>query len=441
VEQLKPTAHTEDPKSSAESLMEVMMARIERLESDCNFFRTRQVAMALSDYDIAVLGSSTGHEDDAHSECDSSILSLPSLHGATSVLPTINVLNQTVASHIDDDLPETPGQKQLPNASPSMDWNYLPRRAYKDLQTLEKETRNINEDVLRQSFDAYFLRINPHYPCLNENYIRSRLEQFLTNQNTFFPIGGGDRYQFIALVNLMQAEVKILGDSCSSSNDVPGWEEFCRADSILSQLIWLGNGNLWTIQCLLMKGRYLLYLEKPDSGFDTVSQAVRLCFKLGLHDQLSWSNCHPFETVMRQRIFWSIFCLERQLAWICGAPYLIRESDVRVDLPPSLDDKAIFPFEPLPEESHEQSSAPYLIGVAKLGKLCSEIWDVHIGMNAAKPTSQEFVVSMDARILYYASQLPEILQWHNNLHRLDGTTNTPHYILQQTIFLHLVSDF
>lgn len=52
-------------------------------------------------------------------------------------------------------------------------------------------------------------------------------------------------------------------------------------------------------------------------------------------------------------------------------------------------------------------------------------------------TGQEFIASIDARIIYTMGQFPEHLQWDRNIHRLTGTTDVPHYILRQTIILYL----
>jgi hypothetical protein len=251
-------------------------------------------------------------------------------------------------------------------------------------------------------------------------------------------IDNADYYQFVALVNLVQAEVKILSEAWQDSSRVPAWEEFCRAENILTHLTWLGNGNILTIQCLLIKARYLLYIEKADSAYDTMGRIVSLCFKLGLHDQPSWTNCSPFATCMRQRIFWTTFYLERNIAFNCGAPYRVRESDFKVDLPKFYDDKSMHPSEPLPEEMPERSYGPYLSGAIKWGRLCSEIWDTLFGVNAVKPISQEFVASIDARVTYTMNQFPAHLQWSTNIHRLTGDTDVPPYILRQTIILYLV---
>ena len=162
-----------------------------------------------------------------------------------------------------------------------------------------------------------------------------------------------------------------MSEDWADSNTVPGWNDFCRAENILTHLTWLGNGNILTIQILLIKARYLLYIEKADSAYDTMSRVVSLCYKLGIHDQPSWiaRGCTPFEIVMRQRIFWTTFYLERNVAFNCGSPYLIRETDFKVDLPLNLEDLKMFPNEPLPAEYPELSYGPYLSAAVKWGRL------------------------------------------------------------------------
>ncbi|KAF2494376.1 hypothetical protein BU16DRAFT_589184 [Lophium mytilinum] len=409
-----------------------MMARITSLERDRNMLK--------SHLSINNDQQSPSQENDSSSPSGSttSATSIPEseqFHGATCLFTPIEVVNRVVACHDEEQHGEpTPDNKDVENVK-SVYWTNLSPGGNKTIEAFEKETRLGDVASLRHYIDIYFSHMNPHYPSLNENQFRADFDRFLSNNTS--EIETADLPQFIALINLMHAEVKLLSDDWSDSSLVPAWDEFCRAESILNRLTWLGNGNMLTIQCLLIKARYLLYIEKSDGAYDTMAKVVRLCFQLGLHDQTSWKECTPFEIAMRQRIFWTIYYLERNIAFNNGSPYLIRDTDFRVDLPKGYEDKFMFPDRPLPAENPERSSGPYLCSAIKWGKMCAEIWDSVFATSAPKPASQEFVASMDARVQYAISQIPPHLQYAKNLERLDTPGSVPSYVLRQTVILHL----
>lgn len=417
------------------------MERIAKLERDNYALKARveNSTVTVDDDSHSSSGYTSDNDDTTVSESDGGRMTIDGIfvHGPTSLLEPIEVLNRTVAG-VDSEASTSPESKHesqdADRASSS-----LPRGGNRTIRTLEKETRLYDMEGLTKSLDVFFTCLNPHYPCLNENQFRTQFQEYLSLGKGHNPPNHADRHQFVALINLICAEVKVLSGESHESHSVSGWDEFCRAEEILSHFTWLGDGNLLTVQCLIIKARYLLYIDKANAAYDTMSRVVRLCFRIGLNNQTSWTNCTPFEVAMRQRIFWTVFYLERNLALTCGMPYLIRASDFKVDLPMNLDDHFMSPTEPLPVETPERSYAPYLSFIVKWGELSSEIWDAIFGVNAQKPTSQEFVASMDGRILYTISQIPLHLQWQHNLHRLDTATDVPKYIIRQTAILHLVS--
>lgn len=217
---------------------------------------------------------------------------------------------------------------------------------------------------------------------------------------------------------------------------VPGWKEFTRAEHILSHTTWLGRGNLLTVQCLTLKTIYFLFIEKQNAAYDAISTAVRLTYQLGLHDQTTWQSNDPFDMTMKQRVFWCIYCLDRNVALVCGVPYLIRESYFTVDLPKCTDGNDV-PISPSSSDP-ESISLPYLYGTIKWAKLCSEIWDAMFGMNVSNLTSQEFVATMDARIMLLIHDLPPQLQWHHNILESAEIRRYPLFVLRQNILINLV---
>jgi hypothetical protein len=417
---------------------ESVMARLERLEKDLVMFKHHNVGNSESnDTESESSESDEVFDPEADSPSNASTATtLPlsdAFHGASSLYEPISVLNRIVAAGEDrqDSMPEREGTP--------FNWPHLPRNHNTDVKTLEKNTK---ADIpgLRRSIDQYFSHLNPHYPSLNENKFRAEFESFVRDTDQPNSV---DRCQFVALVNLIHAVVLILDSNSTDNTTVPGWTEFCRAESILSQLFWLGgDGNILTLQCLLVKCHYLLYLEKSDSAHDTMGRMIHLCFLLRLHNQASWTGCSDFEIVMKQRIFWSIFITERILAVNGGIPYLLRDTDFEVDYPRNYDDKSMFPDRPLPElEIPERSFSPYLRASSKWGRFGSEIWDTLFSVKAQVKKStldSEFVVTMDARLLHAASLLPTQLQWEHNVHRLVGSSDLPVYIFRQSIILYLV---
>lgn len=302
-----------------------------------------------------------------------------------------------------------------------------------DIQVKNAETlvRVNNGAIFRASFDTFFQSISPHHQTFNENEFRSRFDDLV------FDGGAGmspfDKQQFLALVFLVHAETKMLSGICFDPNIVLGWQEFCVANKILSRLLWLGKGNILTLSVLVSKARFLLYMEKFNSAHDTISGAIRLCFQLSIHDQSTWQFLDPYERLMRQRAFWSIFQLDRSVASTSGLPHMIRDNDYNVDLPPPLDDRGIFPFRPLPTATPEQSAAPYTHGIVKWANLHSEVWNAAFGVKATRPLSAETRRSFDEAVERILRELPPHLQWHSDRH-CEGPT----FVRRQRLSLRLV---
>lgn len=415
-----------------QSLMQIM-SRISSLERNQTLLTNKLVDEGIDDESRSGSDSSQDDEDEP--------LAVPrmewndAVHGGTSLLDAIDTLTRTVASG-ERPLPDSRDEREEPNTQTPTTWQSFPRFDERNIKTITRETRLNNVSDLRNSVEIYFSSMHPLYPYLNEASFRADLETFLATGTD--DIHTADGYQFVALVNLIHATTLVLNNDCSDSKRVPGLEEYCRAETILNQIVWMGNGNLLTVVVLLTKALYLLYIEKADSAYDTMGRVVRLCFQLGLHNQSAWKDCSPFDMVMRQRIFRTVLYLERSLSFNCGAPFLVRETDFRVDMPKYYDDKSMFPGQPLPQECPELSYGPYLESASRFCRLCSEIWDGIFSVNAKEKNSQEFTVSMDARILYVGAQLPAHLQWNTPVEQPDQNSDRAHWTARQKLILYLV---
>jgi hypothetical protein len=268
-----------------------------------------------------------------------------------------------------------------------------------------------NGASIRPAFDIFFRLLNPLHPILNENQFRAQFDNlvFHNGQN----LSELDRLQFLALVLLVYAEVNLLNSSSAEPANASGWDEFCTAEGILANVIWKDTVNLLTVQCLLMKVRYLTYLQRLHHAHDTMAVMVRICLMIGLHDQSRWAvqEADPCDIVIRQRVFWSIFTLDQCVSLSCGQPPTLRAADCLVDLPQLLDDRSLVPNCPLPGETPELSFIPYLRALVSWGELWDEIWENMFSVRAFLTGSAERIASLDTKILAKLEELPVHLQW------------------------------
>lgn len=310
-------------------------------------------------------------------------------------------------------------------------------RIYDELGDADETVRRDNGANMRVSLNEFFRTINPHHPIINETQLRARFEDYIDHMS-------GDRKspqacEFLALLLLVDAETKLLGYKCRSQDPVPGWHEFHTADRILDLTTFRSRDTLVTIQCLVIKVRYLLYLEYLDSAYDAMSRVVRLCFQSKLHNRASLDGLDGFEVVMRQRIFWLVFQLDRSLSYIRGLPHLIRSEDFNIDLAQSFDDHALGPGRPLPRESFAFSSIPYLNGVIRWSNLHHEIWSQIFGVNAEVHPAKTLVDDLDQKILKLSSMLPAHLQYGRFIESSPEVDYYAPYIHRQRVSLHVVS--
>jgi hypothetical protein len=274
-----------------------------------------------------------------------------------------------------------------------------------------QQTRLDDADKTLHYFDLYFEYVNPYYPCINEAYLRTQFAAFLANDSPYSMCQDAAS-QFATLLNLMVANVRILHDPCKPGDPVPGWKEFCRAERLLSYSAWLEKANLTTIQILLLKASYYRHTSKHNAAYDTVGTSLRLCLQLGLHNEPSWgSGIGFYERAYRQRTFWSTYCMNHQVAQNSGVPELIREADFEVEYPKCVDDKMLYPNCPPLQEVPKRSPIPFLIEVIKWAKLCSNIWEVMFGVKAKRPVNQEFILTTEQKILEWAKEIPDFLNW------------------------------
>lgn len=233
------------------------------------------------------------------------------------------------------------------------------------------------------------------------------------------------RLQFVILCHLMTATVGILEDFCPDDN-LPGWQAFQRAHHLLNHVIRSGKADMTTVQCIVLNTLYILYLERSDWAYDQAGTAVRLLFQLRLHDQTLWTTIAPQEVSLRQRLFYSVYTLERNISHQLGAPFRLNDQDVNVQLPTLETSGLADRFSPL----------PYLCAAVRWARLLADVWS-NTFRPGAPPVTVEFVAIMEARIRVLLTELPSRLRWPEQFDP-SKYEDCPHYIIRQANIMHLV---
>jgi hypothetical protein len=320
--------------------------------------------------------------------------------------------------------------------SSTIDLNTSVADVYRDIDATVEQSRGEDVAKIHRSLDTFFANVQPHYPCMNEGHMRARFSAFVADDSNCLTKKGG--VQLAALLNFIMAVVSILCDTSAQGEHLPGWKDFCRGEKLLSHTTWLERANIVTIQTLLVKTLYFMYAGLLNSAYDTMGTTVRLCFQLGLHNEPSWGeDCKFYDRTYRQRVFWSVFCLNHNVAQTRGVPELLRESDLNVGLPKCVDDRMLYPDCPPLREIPAASPVPCLLETIKLTRLSSEVWEAMFGARAKKPVSQDIIGAMDTKIIELSHEIPAFLRWPPTSGSDQIFEGAPPFMQQQGFVLHL----
>jgi hypothetical protein len=88
-----------------------------------------------------------------------------------------------------------------------------------------------------------------------------------------------------------------------------------------------------SVQVLILLAIYSLRAPQGPGAWTYIGLAMRACINLGMHRKSIAKGCSLFENEMRKRIFWTCYCLDRQISIILGRPFAISDRDIDAELP------------------------------------------------------------------------------------------------------------
>lgn len=187
-----------------------------------------------------------------------------------------------------------------------------------------------------------------------------------------------------------------------------------RAIASLDEIIQRHAG-LRSIQILTLLSLYNLRSPRGPGAWTFCGLAMRQCIELGLHrrTRLKW----PLIEEMRRRVFWTVYCLDRQVSIILGRPFAISDRDIDVELPTDVEenneDEAL--LRRLQEEARRNgtqsppassTSMTGFIYICRLRIIESDIQQTIYRVDKAPPDMRNDVEGFIARLEHWRSQMP-----------------------------------
>ncbi|OOQ86995.1 hypothetical protein PEBR_18902 [Penicillium brasilianum] len=116
------------------------------------------------------------------------------------------------------------------------------------------------------------------------------------------------------------------------------WRYYQNALSVHTDLLYMCD-NLTSIRALILMAFFSEAVGNPRLEYMLVSGAVRLAQSLGLHLRSSYRPETPSTGASsRQKLWWSLYAYEKQLACRCGRPSAIDDDYISCPIPSSLKD-------------------------------------------------------------------------------------------------------
>ncbi|GAB7356269.1 hypothetical protein MBLNU459_g7078t1 [Dothideomycetes sp. NU459] len=212
-----------DHKVLLESLKH-MMARIQTLERKHKMLQeVSPPARDVADVDQGLHHDSPPEDDLLDDGCNTPMFpSNGSVHSRTSLREMIDVVEHNIASE-ESSVNDVAAQIAKPTQWHLVD--HTGEKKTKRLTTIERITRSKGADQFRHHLRTYFTHLNPHYPCLDEDIVMEQFETFFRDDHDGMP----DKFQLLALINMISATVLVLSDTCEGSS-VPDIESLVSHD-------------------------------------------------------------------------------------------------------------------------------------------------------------------------------------------------------------------
>lgn len=319
---------------------------------------------------------------------------------------------------------------------------------------------------LKYLLGVYFREMDSFFPFLSQADTEARISctlKALDYSELDLMIDVDVRHHsIIALLCNILVLGECLDPEVKGCNDLrPGWRMYNRGRKLLQHCGSPRIVDMDLVRYHTLSALYMMNSEQLQSAAQAISTAAQLAMVARLNDQSRWAESDADEQLYQQRLWWTIYTLDRRIAQRHGTPYLIRDSEVAVkDFDTQL-------AEQQPDLSRSQPVAEdqriipiihtnrYMQVLVSLGRLWGYIWDTLYAASAPKRGDWKEVAYVsaqspnrndanrridrltDTRILIIRREVPPTLTWETDkasAYVTNGETE-PHIRRRLSIFL------
>ncbi|KAJ3561351.1 hypothetical protein NPX13_g8982 [Xylaria arbuscula] len=186
-------------------------------------------------------------------------------------------------------------------------------------------------DDLLQWTESYFNNWHPAFPFLHGPAFLGLLEQ--VSEHGIEALGQADGIIVRSILSISLADSRQMGSRCIP---LPSNLLFLSQDDISASLTYMlsSPATISNIQAALCVELFLISMLNFSMASRVGGIVVRMAFHLGLHRCPSrYPNFGVHDAMMRRRLWWSIYCLDRLVCQTLGSPLGIKDDDLDVCLP------------------------------------------------------------------------------------------------------------
>ncbi len=278
------------------------------------------------------------------------------------------------------------------------------------------------------------------YPCVNRQDFYNRLFQMLpsassdNDEEISHKVRQAEYRALAALVCRMLSIAAFLGAGAGPQERLQGDDHYVKASlswhveshKLLADSSANDEVSFDAIRAYLLEVIYMTMVQRPRGASKAIAIAIDLSFSIRLHDEQTWTADTPTETEHFRQLWWTVFHLDRRVAFMIGRPYIIRDADFAVgelttvsrdiyltartstsSFPPCIGNVAP---EDLPVTLTEDWFDYFLFSV-KWSKIATRAWDKFFSVRSSKSFDADNIELIDALLLKLKSDLPCSLTW------------------------------